>query len=149
MDTLQILRYVTPYQRKNIFKGVFACDNLPRKVILPALYIINLAPKTESGSHWVSLYINKRGRGFYFDSFGFEPKNKHIIAFMKMHSKTFDYNNKQLQLITSTKCGKYCCVYAVSVLRSRAIKQLLKKFSINLYVNEIIIEKMYDHLKIV
>lgn len=147
MNTIQISHYVNNYQRKNTFKGVFPCDNLPKKVILPALLIVNLSRKSEPGSHWISIFIDKQGKGYYFDSFGIPPRNKYVKLFMKMHSKSVYYNRNQLQHITSSKCGKYCCVFAVSILKFRTINQFLIKFSKNLFVNEIMIEKMYGNLK--
>lgn len=146
MDTISIRNYIKPYQRQNIFKGVFPCDSLPNSFRLPAAFVINLSPHDEPGSHWVALYIAENGYAFYFDSFGMRPTNSHIIAFLKMHTIRFIYNKIQLQHISSNKCGQFCCVFSVLVLKNCAINSFLSRFGINLYVNDFTIEHMYNYL---
>lgn len=145
MDTVEILRFVLPYQRHNVFKGVFACDNLPTHFTLPALFIVNLSPKSEPGTHWVSIVIDREKKSYYFDSFGLKPQNVFIQAFLDRHSIENGYNKLQLQHITSNKCGKYCCVFALSVLNHKSVYYLMKKFSKNLYINDIFIESMFKY----
>lgn len=147
MNTIEIIKYVSPYQRNNIFKGVFACDKLPTRINLPALMIVNLSRNTEIGTHWVSIYIDNFSNGYYFDSFGIPPRNKFIIHYLEIHVEKFYYNIIQLQHISSVKCGKYCCVFAISVLKYRTIDNFINKFSKNLFINELVIENMYIHLK--
>lgn len=146
MNTIEITKYVSPYQRNNIFKGVFACNNLPTHIHLPALMIVNLSKNTESGTHWVSIYVDRFSNGYYFDSFGMPPRNKFIIQYLETHTKTFHFNDKQLQHISSVKCGKYCCVFAISILKYRTIDKFIIKFSKNLFINELVIENMYNNL---
>lgn len=148
MDTISIREFIKPHQRSNIFKGVFPCDSIPHSFSLPAAFVINLSPHNEAGTHWVALYISDCGTAFYFDSFGLKPSNPHINAFIRMHAKTVSYNKKQLQHISSNKCGRFCCVFVVSVLKKCSINTFVTRFGINLYVNDIIIENMYNYLKI-
>lgn len=143
MNTNEIIKYIIPHQRNGIFKGVFACNTLPRKFKLPALFVVNLSPISESGSHWVGIYIDMRRNCYYFDSFGIQPKNGFILSFLRKHSKKVHYNHNQLQHITSSKCGQYCCVFSVSILRFHTIEYFLRKFSLNLIINEIVIDRMY------
>lgn len=145
MNTLEIKSYVLRFQTKNIFKGVYACDTLPNRFSLPALFIVNLSSKREPGSHWVLIFINKIRTCYYFDSFGMHAKNKHISFFMKKHAKSIRHNNRQLQHITSTKCGRFCCVIAATILRGKPINNLLRKFSINLFINEILIDQLFNY----
>ena len=69
------------------FNGVYSRDNLPHKIKHGA-YVINLDEYSDTGSHWVLLYVNNK-TATYFDSVGVEhiPKeikkfinNKNIIA---------------------------------------------------------------------
>lgn len=143
MNTNEIIDYVKPYQRNGIFKGVFACNTLPKKIKLPALFVVNLSPISEAGSHWVAIYIDMRRNSYYFDSFGMPPKNKFILSFLRKHGKKVHYNHIQLQHITSSKCGQYCCVFSISILRFHTIEYFLRKFSVNLFINEIVIGRMY------
>lgn len=150
MDTIWITirEYIRPHQRQNIFKGVFPCDSLPNSFRLPAAFVINLSQHDEPGTHWVAIYISESGYAFYFDSFGMKPTNFHIIAFLKFHSKKVNYNKKQLQHISSNKCGRFCCVFIVTALKQCSIDSLISRFGINLYVNDFIIENMYNFLEI-
>lgn len=146
MDTITITRFIEPYQKRYIFKGVFACDQLPPKFDLPAAFIINLSPHNEGGSHWVAVYIDERGTAYYFDSFGFGVKNLFIKSFLKFHANKIIFNRKQLQHISSNKCGKFCCSFVVSILKNCSISNFLTKFSLNLFINDIIIDNMYNYL---
>lgn len=147
MDTVSISKYLAHHQKKNVFKGVFACDSLPFRFTLPAAFVINLSRHDEGGSHWVAIYISEIGIAYYFDSFGLDVKNTFIRAFLKFHSKKIVYNNKQLQHITSNKCGKFCCVFIANILKNIPIQRFLNKFGINLLINDFIIENMYNYLK--
>lgn len=147
MDTISIRDYIKPYQRQNIFKGVFPCDCMPNSFSLPAAFVINLSPHDEPGTHWVSLYISQSGYAFYFDSFGMKPTNFYINAFLKMHTKNVMFNKKQLQHISSNKCGQFCCVFVVSALKECSIDNFISRFGLNLYVNDFTLENMYNYLK--
>ena len=52
------------------FQGVYSCDTLPPK---PELLVCNTDPHDKPGTHWIAIYVDKNGRGEYFDSFGMEP----------------------------------------------------------------------------
>lgn len=147
MNAIEISKLITPSNRSNVFKGVFACDNLPSKVKLPAAFVINLSPITEPGSHWVALFIDDGGFCFYFDSFGLPPKNKSIIIFIRLHAKKFNFNKMQVQHITSIKCGMFCCGFIITVISGKPIKSYLRKFSSNLFINEIIINQMFKYMQ--
>lgn len=142
MDTISIRNYIDPYQRQNIFKGIFPCDCLPTSFGLPAAFVINLSPRDDPGTHWVALYISESGYAFYFDSFGMKPTNFHITAFIKMHASRIIYNKKQLQHISSNKCGRFCCVFVVLALKNCPFSSFIERFGLNLYVNDITIENM-------
>lgn len=148
MDTISIRDYIRPHQRDHIFKGVFPCDSLPHSFKLPAVFVINLSCHDEAGSHWVALYISESGNAFYFDSFGLKPSNFHINAFLKIHAKSVTYNKRQIQHISSNKCGRFCCVFAVAALKKCPLDSFINRFSLNLFVNDIAIENMYNFLKI-
>lgn len=147
MDTFSIISVIRPFQRHSIFKGVFPCDSLPKKISLPALFVINLSPHTEAGSHWVAAYISVNRSAFYFDSFGLPIKNSYILRFLKEHAIRITCNKNQLQHITSNKCGKFCCGFVISILKKCSISSFMSKFCKNLFVNDIVIENMYNYLK--
>lgn len=147
MDTISIREFIKPYQSRNIFKGVFPCDSIPNRFSLPAAFVINLSAHDEPGTHWVAIYISKNGNAFYFDSFGMKPSNFHINAFLKMNGKKVMFNKRQLQHISSNKCGQFCCVFVVTVLKECTIDNFISRFGLNLYVNDFTLENMYNYLK--
>lgn len=146
MDTLSIICKVAPYQKRNIFKGVFPCDSLPHRFNLPAIFVINLSPHYEAGTHWVAVYISSNRYAFYFDSFGLPIKNRFIQTFLEKNSVHIKHNKMQLQHIISNKCGKYCCVFVITILKNCSISSFVNKFSNNLFINEIVIENLYNYL---
>lgn len=148
MNTLTITQFVRPFQQARIFKGVFACDQLPANFSLPALFIVNLSPRSQPGTHWVSIYIDGWGTAVYFDSFGMPPRNIHILRFLKLHSKESKYNKKQVQHLSSIKCGRFACVFAVSMLRNIDLKPFFARFSKNLKINDIVIEGIYNYFDV-
>lgn len=147
MDTFTIIKVVKAYQKADIFKGVYPCDSLPSRFSLPAIFIVNLSPHNEPGSHWIAIYISSIRYAFYFDSFGFPVNNYHISRFLKKHSIRVSFNKTQLQHVTSNKCGKFCCGFAITILKGGNISSFMNKFSKNLFVNDIVIENMYNYIK--
>ena len=147
MDTITINEFIIAHQKKNIFKGVYPCDRLPSKFTLPAVFVVNLSKHDEPGTHWIAIFINKNGVAFYFDSFGFDIRNDDIRDFLKKKSKRILHNKKQLQHISSNKCGLFCCAFAIAILKECSIEEFLNKFSVNLFINDRIIDSMYDYLK--
>lgn len=149
MNTVDIHQFVYPFQRGRRFKGVFACDRLPAQFSLPAIFIINLSPSTQPGTHWVSVYIDGQGSGFYFDSFGLPPRNVHILRFLRMHTKNFIYNKKQIQHLSSIKCGRFACVFTVHILRNNGPQSFFERFALNLRINDIVVEGFYNYFDVI
>lgn len=82
LTTLDILNLIGPFKRLYIFKDVFACDDLPKKFILPAAVVVNLSKHDSHGSHCVGLFFDEKRTADYFDSFGFPPRQQDIILFI-------------------------------------------------------------------
>ena len=59
-------------------KGVYALDEIVhiKQKSFPSAYVFNLDPSYKPGSHWVAVYIDRKGRPEYFDSFGPLPQEK-------------------------------------------------------------------------
>lgn len=146
LSTLDIVRYMEPFKYKKIFRGVFASDSLPHKVNLPSAFIINTSPRRQLEGHWVGLYLNRNGVAEYFDSFGFPPQQRDILNFIKHHSRKLIYNKKQIQHLSSNKCGKFAIVFILIKLFKRSVLELVDRFSLNLMVNDLILERIFSHL---
>ena len=68
------------YKNQLKFNGVYSRDNLPDK-INDGAYIINLDKYSDTGTHWVALYVSNNDVT-YFDSFGVEHIPKEIKTFI-------------------------------------------------------------------
>lgn len=145
LTTLDINQLIDPFKKMKVFKGVFACDNLPALISLPAAFVINLSPKNSRGSHWIGLFINVNGVADYFDSFGFPPNEPNIKSFIKKHSKKLITNKKQIQHLASNKCGKFVILFILSKMYNNDFDEILSRFSNNLSVNDILIEDILKY----
>lgn len=146
LNTIDIIKIMNPLQRLRIFSGVYAADCLPHRIKLPCAFIINTSPRSELQGHWIALYINKNGVAEYFDSFGFPPIQKDIKYFLRVHAKKIIYNMKQLQHLSSVKCGKFAIVFILIKMFGKSTKELTAKFSSNLMVNDLIVERIFKNL---
>lgn len=148
LTSVDIATFIEPFNKKPyIFKGVFACDNLPKSFTLPAAFVINLSRHDSRGSHWIGLFISENRIAQYFDSFGFQPMQKDIVLFIRINSHRLEYNKKQIQHISSVKCGKFVIFLILLKMFDKDVRMVLDKFSCNLTVNEIIIENIFNYFK--
>lgn len=134
--------------KKKISKNIYvvSSDRLPSNFSLPAGLIVNLSPSTHPGSHWIAIYIDVRGNGVYFCSFGMRPKVKSIQNFLKLRCKSVRHNPVQLQRLSSTFCGQYSAVFLFYAFQGVELKTFLKHFSRNLSLNDNLIVKMFHRL---
>ena len=72
LTNFEIQKY---YQNEPRFNGVYSRDNLPK--LKDGAYIINLDEYSDTGTHWVSLYVENNDVT-YFDSLGVEHIPKEI-----------------------------------------------------------------------
>lgn len=147
MNTIDIINIILPHQKENIFKGVFACDDLPSKFALPAGFVVNLSKKSHIGSHWVGLFIDEYGVCTYFDSYGRKPTNKDICHFIKLHSRTTVFNQNQIQHVSSVKCGKFAAVFILMKMYKKNMISFISQFSKNLTINDTVIENFVRYFK--
>jgi hypothetical protein len=102
------------------FQGVFSSDKLPQK---PRLLVCNTDPSWRPGEHWIAIYVDKNGRGEYFDSFGRKP-NKHFERYLNNNCASWTFNKKRLQSRISSFCGYYACLFVVLRPRGFDMNQL-------------------------
>ena len=56
------------------FRGTFACDEIGQETASPGLYVVNTAPRSSFGEHWVIFYVCPKDKTIsYFDSFEMIP----------------------------------------------------------------------------
>jgi len=115
------------------FLCVFPSDILPHLISRSDTVIINAAPHTEKGSHWLAIHFEaKTSSAYYFDSYGISSLVPTIVAFLKRNCTVRFYNTVQLQGLTSTVCGQYCCLFALYMDRGYTPKQFVGRFSANI-----------------
>lgn len=91
--------------------GVFPADEIPRLWTRPAGIIANTDEHTKPGEHWVAMYVDRDGRGWYFDSYGLPPIIPQHLARLRRNCKFFRCNIKQLQSNSSDVCGQFCVIF--------------------------------------
>ena len=85
--------------------------------------IVNTAPHTESGSHWLAIHLQPKSHSsFYFDSYAL-PFIPCTESFLHRNSIVQNYNTVEQQGPTSTVCGKYCCLFALHMDRGYTPRQ--------------------------
>ena len=85
------------------FKGVYALDEIVhiKQKSFPSAYVFNLDPSYKPGSHWVAVYIDRKGRPEYFDSFG-RPPPREIKDFLYTCAESWKHNHVPIQELYST-----------------------------------------------
>ena len=133
MNTREIKAILTadPYLRRLSLVDVCARDELPtciepRKA---AAFIVNTDKHTETGTHWVGVYIDTFTQCTYFDSFGISPYHSEILNFInKVSNKPIIYNSRMLQDVASTSCGLYAIYFLLMKARGRSLSQVIHRF---------------------
>ena len=137
MNTQQIEAILNrdPYC-KNVFKKVCARDQI-EKPTFPSAYVINSDPSNKPDEHWVAVFFDEKGRGEYFDSYGFPPHVLNLESYMNRYSSSaWIYNKKTLQALFSTVCGHYCVYFILFRCRGKSLHRIVHNFSSNLTEND-------------
>lgn len=144
MDTKEIEKYLKQVNA-NIQFNVFAANKIPIYFSPPTYIISNLDPDTKPGSHWIAIYIDTKGVGEYFDSFGRKPLGYHEI-FLQTNCRKWIYNNKILQNCISSFCGIYCLVYIYFKYNGFSMSQFVNLFSDNSVCNDQLVQDMFKSI---
>ena len=112
------------------FLGAFPSDILPPpSVTEAATLIVNTDPHTSRGTHWLAIRLQPRSySAYFFDSYGLPPLIPDITHFLRRACIVWDYNSTRLQVLTSSVCGKYCCLFALYMDRGYSPKRFVGLF---------------------
>lgn len=112
-------------KKHKCFKGTIAADEIDSLTPTPKMcFVMNLDKRGQSGSHWVSVYIDVHGDQSveYYDSFGDEPSHSFKQDIKKLMDKLnpkyllkFKVNQMKHQDVSSDNCG----FFAMSFLKDR------------------------------
>ena len=145
MNTKQITRAISGLSANTI--GVYAADQIPRSLSLPAAVVTNIDTSDKLGSHWVAFYIDKNAKGTYFDSYGLSPVSRHHIERLRRNCATFKWNEKKLQSVNSKVCGEYCVMFLCYMCSGRSLRSFCNIFSRDSHVNDALAAKFYEKVK--
>ena len=123
-----------------MFRGVYPINLLP--VIKDGAYVINTAPDTHPGLHWVALLV--QGNSIeYFDSYGGDPSPK---LRRWAGTKKWVSNPIPLQSPFTSVCGQYCVFYLLQRARGIDLTTILMDFDANVDGNDkLVYEFVEDH----
>lgn len=124
--------------------GVYPADEIPRVWTRPSGLIVNTDGHTRPGEHWVAMYVDRDGRGLYFDSYGLPPIIPQHIARLRRNCKFFRCNIKQLQSDSSDVCGQFCIVFLHFMSCGFGMSRFNNLFSDNLARNDKIVREYYS-----
>jgi hypothetical protein len=118
-------------------------DELPcAEITSPSSIIVNADASTQPGSHWLAIRFEPRSpQAFYFDSYGLLPFVPNIQSFLRSNCSVLHCNENTLQGLTSTVCGKYCCLFLLFTDRGYTAKQFVRLF--NPHIADLQIESLF------
>lgn len=131
MNSLQIDKILSRDSKtRNSFLGVFASDQLPRRIQqYPACFISNVDKSSEPGSHWVAFYLLSPDEAEFFDSYGNAPAFfRGPVSNYATHFSRLTFNPHILQSPVTAVCGQYCIFYLYSRCREKTLKDILSHF---------------------
>ena len=140
LTNIEISEY---YKNEPRFNGVYSRNNLPNKIKKGA-YVINLDEYKNTGTHWVSLFVQPKYT-VYFDSFGIEHIPKEINKFINNDIKS---NIFRIQAYDSIMCGYFCIEFIHYMLKGKTLLDYTNLFSPNDFKkNDQIIKRIFKNEK--
>ena len=141
MNTPDIFKHLSEDENSN-FCGVKARVQLPNKISYPCGFVVNTDNKKEAGEHWVAIYFYDRNKSIFFDPMGFSPKYHKFQKYIKKHSKEYEWNDQQIQSLSSINCGYFCVLFIQKISRNYSFGRFLKLFRKNKQYNDALINKL-------
>jgi hypothetical protein len=114
-----------------VHAGTFSLDALPSLGLTgrPHHIVYNTSPSTESGSHWISIWLASDTTAEVMDSLGNRPTQPEVLSFLRRHASRAVFNASQIQSWTSNTCGLYCLSHGLARCRGRSFAEWLSRFS--------------------
>lgn len=150
MNTLELQLFLKRYYPQPTKIIVCAIDELPRKKLKNHTnygIVVNLSKKSEPGSHWIALFIDRWRHGFYCDSYGFRARSWYLTEFIKKNCRRVEYCGRQLQQIRSNVCGMYAACFIIHMSKGYPYADFIDKFSKNLLINDHFIVKIFNYYR--
>ena len=145
MKTIQIRGALQ--QLKVQSPGVLPADKIPRVLTKPTSCVFNTDIHTQPGSHWVALFIDKRGRGIFFNSYGMPPLVPQHLKSIQRNTISYRWNEQQLQSLNSIVCGQFCLMFLDYMKRGYSLDKFCKLFTSNYLRNDRITDRFYKRIR--
>ncbi len=123
---------------RNVFKGVYPCDKIPKSLPNYSAIIANTDPSGKPGRHWVAYFFNPT-HVYFFDSYGKAPWKKELQQPMTMRKRK-KYFGRRLQG-SSQVCGQYCIYFILAMIKGWGFK----RFGNQLNQNDMLVKKIVAH----
>lgn len=136
MNTSQINRILK--NKNTCFLGTFPADKLPVSEKRPICFIANTDPSTAKGAHWIAIYVNKKNRAEFYDSYGRAPSGI-FLDYLRANFDSYRYNPKQVQAIGSSVCGQHCILFLYLRCRGEKMSTITSKFQDDPVVNDAVV----------
>ena len=132
---------------RGVWRGVFSRDSTPRRVGRhPSAYVFNTHPSGREGEHWVAVYVDGRGVGEYFDSYGLPPYHSEFRNFLDKNTFKWKYNEKRVQGLLAETCGHFCVHFLAHKFRGLSMESVMKRFGENTRTNDVIVRNFVKSL---
>jgi len=105
---------------KDVFKGVFSINTLPKKLAIPSFLICNFDLDSQPGSHWFCLLKTAKNQLECFDSLGITKAKEELLQkYCKIqYISAINFNETPVQNINTSTCGKFAIFFAVQRLHN-------------------------------
>ena len=129
---------------KNVprYQGSYAIDeiNQVETKIFPTFFVVNLGTRESGGSHWIALAVYQN-HVYICDALGGLLPGKQfpkpLINFLHILIQNRQiYITKQLQPLSSSKCGEYCVLFIKEMSRTNNFSSFLSLFTSDLVQND-------------
>lgn len=135
MNTVQLTAIMDKISCNVHFLGVLPSDQLPERPLrnLPSMLMMNIHPAELSGEHWLAVYLQSDGTGYFFDSFGNAPNSDRFPAtiknFLLTNAVDTIYSDRRVQDFESDTCGQHCVFFLYHLTRGHDYNNVMKLYS--------------------
>jgi hypothetical protein len=133
LNTIQLYKILSSDNcTKRYFRGVYAIDRLPKKIIYPSFIVINTDKSNGPGMHWICIVYTRDKNAYMYCPLGLHPAAYGLDKYLQMTSIRWNYNKCQYQSFNSNICGYFVFLYLIFACRRINIR--LSDSNINKYL---------------
>ena len=123
MNALEIKTVLEKFIRN---KNIYISPRDALRVSNDSVHVWNTDPHYLPGQHWVALYIDDGGDGYYFDSYGGTPRYREFIDSLNKNCRRWLYANVRVQDDDSVACGHFVIYFLIHMNLGIPMSDILK-----------------------